>query len=42
MAKEITPRSTKNDILDAYNQLLHEVQEKKTEEPKAIQKENRR
>ena len=39
MAKEITPRSTKNDILDAYNQLLHEIQEKKTEEPKVIQKE---
>ncbi len=41
MAKQITPRSTKNEILGAYNQLLHEVQDKKTEEPKIIQKEKK-
>ncbi len=41
MAKQITPKSTKNEILDAYSQLLEEVQEKKTEEPKIIQKEKK-
>jgi hypothetical protein len=37
MKTEVSVKSTKNEILDAYNDLLKTVQEKKTEEPKKVQ-----
>ena len=37
METKVTTKSTKNQILDAYNALLKQQQEKKTEEPKKVQ-----
>ncbi len=37
MNSKVTTKSTKNQILDAYNELLKMQQEKKTEEPKKVQ-----
>ncbi len=36
MDKQITTKSTKNDILKAYNDLLTEIKEKKTDNPKIV------
>lgn len=37
MKTDVSSRNTKNEILDAYNDLLKSIQEKKTEEPKKVQ-----
>lgn len=37
MKTEVSSRNTKSEILDAYNDLLKSIQEKKTEEPKKVQ-----
>jgi hypothetical protein len=37
MEKKVTPSSTKNEILSAYNQLLGKIQESKQDNPKAEQ-----
>lgn len=37
MEHEINSKNTKNEILEAYDELLKKVQEKKTEEPKKVQ-----
>ena len=37
MEPQVNPKSTKNEILAAYDELLKKVQEKKTEEPKKVQ-----
>jgi hypothetical protein len=33
MKTEVSVKSTKNEILDAYNDLIQSIQDKKTEEP---------
>lgn len=37
MKTDVSTKNTKNEILDAYNDLLKSIQEKKTEEPKKVQ-----
>ncbi len=37
MKTEVSTKNTKNEILDAYNDLLQSIQEKKSEEPKKVQ-----
>lgn len=37
MKTEVSVKSTKNEILDAYNDLLMSIQEKKAEEPRKVQ-----
>ena len=38
MSKSITEKSTKNEILDAYHELLAKVREQKTLDAKAVKK----
>ena len=42
MDQVITPKNTKNQILDAYEALLKKQQEKKTEEPKKVQEQQQK
>jgi len=42
MTQEISNRNTKNQILEAYEELLKKVQEQKSEEPKKVQEEARK
>jgi hypothetical protein len=37
MEKKVTPTSTKNEILNAYNQLLNKIQDSKQDNPKVEQ-----
>ncbi len=39
MEQEVTSKNTKNQILDAYNELLQKVQEQKSQEPKKVKEE---
>ena len=41
MEPEISTKSTKNEILAAYDELLKKVQEKKTDEPKKVQEQQK-
>lgn len=42
MEKTVTTKSTKNQIMDAYNDLLKKLQTQKTEEPKKVQAEQQK
>ena len=42
MEPQVSTKSTKNEILAAYEDLLQKVQEKKTEEPKKYRKDKNR
>lgn len=42
MESKINIKNTKNEILGAYEKLLKDVQEKKTQEPKKVQEQQKR
>ena len=42
MEKKVTIKSTKNQIMDAYNDLLKKLQTNKTEEPKKVQEQQQK
>ena len=42
MEQKVTIKSTKNQIMDAYNELLKKLQTQKTEEPKKVQAEQQK